>query len=294
MSAISANDPHPRKRIAVEDSEMSYVDTGGDGPIVVFLHGNPTSSYLWRNIMPHLAGKGRLVAPDLVGMGDSGESSTGYRFADHRHGAAPLLARSAVGMGRQHVIRLEERLGGDLPVARHDDALAIDLAQGFALEGFEHLGCGAEPFGQRLGVEVSVDEDEAAEILNAHRRQADTGFVQTGDGVEVRSGAQAAVEFISPAVVGANESTRIPGVLHEFMRAMLADVVERADLAVVVAYDHDRLASERIGEVVAWLLHVRVNQQDVVDEVAAELTRQPHRERGDGARSGRSRDHDCR
>jgi len=84
MSAISAEDPHPRKRIAVEDSEMSYVDTGGDGPIAVFLHGNPTSSYLWRNVIKEVAPVARCLAPDLIGMGDSGESSSGYRFVDHR------------------------------------------------------------------------------------------------------------------------------------------------------------------------------------------------------------------
>jgi haloalkane dehalogenase len=84
MSDISADDPHPRKRIAVEDSEMSYVDTGGDGPLVVFLHGNPTSSYLWRNVIKEVAPVARCLAPDLIGMGDSGESSSGYRFVDHR------------------------------------------------------------------------------------------------------------------------------------------------------------------------------------------------------------------
>jgi len=84
MSAISAEDTHPRKRVAVEDSEMSYVDTGGDGPIAVFLHGNPTSSYLWRNVIKEVAPVARCLAPDLVGMGDSGESSSGYRFVDHR------------------------------------------------------------------------------------------------------------------------------------------------------------------------------------------------------------------
>jgi haloalkane dehalogenase len=84
MSAISAADPHPRKRVSIEDSEMSYVDTGGDAPIAVFLHGNPTSSYLWRNVIKEVAPVARCLAPDLIGMGDSGESSSGYRFVDHR------------------------------------------------------------------------------------------------------------------------------------------------------------------------------------------------------------------
>ena len=84
MSAVSAADPHPRQRIAVTDSDMSYVDTGdAAGRCVVFLHGNPTSSYLWRNVIPHVADRARCLAPDLVGMGDSGPSSSGYRFVDH-------------------------------------------------------------------------------------------------------------------------------------------------------------------------------------------------------------------
>jgi len=67
----------------VLDTEMSYVDVGEGDPIV-FLHGNPTSSYLWRNIIPYLSGSGRCLAPDLVGMGQSGKSPSGaYRFVDH-------------------------------------------------------------------------------------------------------------------------------------------------------------------------------------------------------------------
>jgi len=80
---ISAVDSHPRKRQAVLDSEISYVDVG-TGPPIVFLHGNPTSSYLWRNIIPHVSPYGRCLAPDLVGMGQSKRSpSYSYRFTDH-------------------------------------------------------------------------------------------------------------------------------------------------------------------------------------------------------------------
>jgi haloalkane dehalogenase len=62
---------------------MSYVDVGEGDPIV-FLHGNPTSSYLWRNIIPHVSDIGRCLAPDLIGMGQSGKSPTySYRLADH-------------------------------------------------------------------------------------------------------------------------------------------------------------------------------------------------------------------
>jgi len=81
--AISAIDPHPRRRVPVAGTEISHVETGQGDPIV-FLHGNPTSSYLWRNIIPHVSDLGRCLAPDLAGMGQSGPSPTGsYRFVDH-------------------------------------------------------------------------------------------------------------------------------------------------------------------------------------------------------------------
>jgi haloalkane dehalogenase len=80
---ISANDPHPRRRATVLDTEIAYVSTGAGAP-VVFLHGNPTSSYLWRNVIPWVARDYHCLAPDLVGMGDSGKSPAGsYGFADH-------------------------------------------------------------------------------------------------------------------------------------------------------------------------------------------------------------------
>lgn len=73
-----------KQRIEVLDSQMAYIDAGEGDPIV-FLHGNPTSSYLWRNVIPHVIGLGRCVAPDLIGMGDSDKvPGLEYRFVDHR------------------------------------------------------------------------------------------------------------------------------------------------------------------------------------------------------------------
>lgn len=72
------------KRVHLLGTEMAYRESGS-GPLqAVFLHGNPTSSYLWRNVIPEVEGVARCLAPDLVGMGESGPSSTGtYRFSDH-------------------------------------------------------------------------------------------------------------------------------------------------------------------------------------------------------------------
>jgi haloalkane dehalogenase len=59
-----------KKFIEVEGHRIAYIDEGEGAPIL-FLHGNPTSSYLWRNVLPEVEGLGRLIAPDLIGMGDS-------------------------------------------------------------------------------------------------------------------------------------------------------------------------------------------------------------------------------
>jgi haloalkane dehalogenase len=98
-SSISVKDPYARFRVAALDTEMAYIEVGEGDPIV-FLHGNPTSSYLWRNIIAHLEGLGRCLAPDLVGMGESGKAPAhSYRFVDH----ARYLDRwfEAVGVERQ-------------------------------------------------------------------------------------------------------------------------------------------------------------------------------------------------
>ena len=81
--SVSAADRYPRRRVSVLDSAIAYVDSGAGDP-VVFLHGNPTSSYLWRNVIPHVEGVARCLAPDLIGMGESGKAPSGsYRFRDH-------------------------------------------------------------------------------------------------------------------------------------------------------------------------------------------------------------------
>jgi len=81
---ISTEDISYRKFVPVLDTHMAYVDVGTGDPIV-FLHGNPTPSYLWRNIIPYLLPFGRCLAPDLVGMGNSAAAPDGgYRFVDHQ------------------------------------------------------------------------------------------------------------------------------------------------------------------------------------------------------------------
>ncbi len=84
----------------VNGHSMAYVDVGEGDPIV-FLHGNPTSSYLWRNVIPHLADGYRCIAPDLIGMGDSDKlehsDATCYTFVEHRSYLDPFLESLDLG-----------------------------------------------------------------------------------------------------------------------------------------------------------------------------------------------------
>jgi len=96
---VSALERYPKNYTQVLGKRMAYVDVGEGDPIV-FLHGNPMSSYLWRNIIPHVVGQGRCIAPDLIGMGDSeklDDSGPGsYRFVEHRRYLDALLEQLGV------------------------------------------------------------------------------------------------------------------------------------------------------------------------------------------------------
>ena len=93
---ISAAFPYKKQRGRVLGSEMAYVEVGEGDPIVL-LHGNPTSSYLWRNVLPHLQPRGRCIAPDLIGMGDSDKlPDSGPRLLSLRR-TAPVPRRPARG-----------------------------------------------------------------------------------------------------------------------------------------------------------------------------------------------------
>jgi haloalkane dehalogenase len=117
---VSAEDPFPRKRLRVGDAELAYVDQGSGEPIV-FLHGNPTSSYLWRNVIPHVQHLGRCIAPDLIGMGESDKlpdaGPGAYSFATH----AAYLEGFLEGVG----------LDGPITFVLHDwgSALGFDWAE---------------------------------------------------------------------------------------------------------------------------------------------------------------------
>jgi haloalkane dehalogenase len=126
MTEISAAERYPKQRQTVKGKSMAYVETGSGDPIV-FLHGNPTSSYLWRNIIPHAEKLGRCIAPDLIGMGDSDKlddsGPESYRFVEHREYLDGLLAALGVTSNVTFVIHdWGSALGFDW-ANRHRDAV---------------------------------------------------------------------------------------------------------------------------------------------------------------------------
>ncbi|HHP7241516.1 MAG TPA: haloalkane dehalogenase [Cyclobacteriaceae bacterium] len=80
--SIAADFPYQSRFIEINNSKVHYIEEGQGDPIL-FLHGNPTSSYLWRNIIPYLSDKGRCIAPDLIGMGKSDKPNIKYTFLEH-------------------------------------------------------------------------------------------------------------------------------------------------------------------------------------------------------------------
>ena len=123
---ISSEERYAKKHIEVLGSKLAYVEVGSGDPIV-FLHGNPTSSYLWRNIIPHLEAAGRCIAPDLIGQGDSDKLEDSgpdrYRFVEHRRYLDALL--EALGVERNVTFVIHDwgsGLGFDW-ANRHRDAV---------------------------------------------------------------------------------------------------------------------------------------------------------------------------
>ena len=140
---ISSAFPFQKQRQEVLGREMAYVEVGEGDPIV-FLHGNPTSSYLWRNVVPHVQSLGRCIIPDLIGMGDSDKlpnsGPDSYRFVEHRAYLDALL--EALGV-RENVTFVIHDWGSALGfhwANRHRDAVK-GIAFGEAIvkpQGWDH------------------------------------------------------------------------------------------------------------------------------------------------------------
>ena len=122
-AGISAEFPYESNFIDVLDSRMHYVEQG-EGPPMLLVHGNPTSSYLWRNVIPHLSENNRVIAVDLIGMGKSGKPDIPYRLGDHvryfdafvaaleLEGLVLVLHDWGGGVGMDHAMRHQDNIRG--------------------------------------------------------------------------------------------------------------------------------------------------------------------------------------
>ncbi|CAN5318833.1 haloalkane dehalogenase [soil metagenome] len=189
------------KRYAdVLGKRMAYVEVGEGNPMV-FLHGNPTSSFLWRNVMKPLVGRGRCVAPDLIGMGDSeklDDSGPGsYRFVEHRSYLDALLAQLEVkdnvtlvvhdwgsALGFDWAARHEGSVAGIAymealigPVSWSDwPETARSIFEGFRSEAGEKLVLEKNYFVERI-LPASVLDPLPDEVMEEYRRP----FLEPGE-----------------------------------------------------------------------------------------------------------------
>lgn len=183
-----------KKHVDVLGSQMAYYEVGEGAPIV-FLHGNPTSSILWRNVIPHVAHLGRCIAPDLIGMGDSAKlnpkDGTAYRFVEHRRYLDGLLERLDVtdavtfvvhdwgsALGFDWANRHRDRVRGIAyteaivaPIASWDDmpANGRGIFQGMRSEKGESLVIERNSFVERI-LPGSILRDLSQEEHDAYRR----------------------------------------------------------------------------------------------------------------------------
>ena len=141
---ISSEERIEKKRAAIHGASMAYVEAGA-GDAIVFLHGNPTSSYLWRNVIPHLESVGRCIAPDLIGMGDSDKLEPSgpdrYRFVEHRRFLDGLLDTLGVVENVSSFITgsaddlCNDAPGSDLECVVTEVARDVDIAIGMDSNG---------------------------------------------------------------------------------------------------------------------------------------------------------------
>jgi haloalkane dehalogenase len=147
--------PLTKKTINILDSYMAYHERGAGAPIL-FLHGNPTSSYLWRDVVPELEGRGRLIALDLIGMGDSGKlpdpGPDTYRFVTHRKYLAAFID-AVIGPSEKILLVIHDwgsALGFDWANDHRDRVRGIAYMEGIVrpVAGWEEWSAAATPIFQ--------------------------------------------------------------------------------------------------------------------------------------------------
>ncbi len=172
--AISAEFPYESHYVEIAGSRIHYVDQGEGDPIL-FLHGQPTSSYLWRNIMPHVEGQGRVIAPDNIGFGKSDKPDIDYVFADHYR----YLEGFIEALDLQNITLVVHDWGSGLGLhyaAQHPDnvkgivMMESILAPVMPAESYEALAKPLEDFFRTmrdpvLGPQLMIEENHFVEVV---------------------------------------------------------------------------------------------------------------------------------
>jgi len=183
----------PKLKVLIDNKEMAYVDIGS-GETMLFLHGNPTSSYLWRNILPYFSDYKRCVAPDLIGMGDSDKLDSNnpgtYSYVEHRRWLNLILDRLDLGnkiilvihdwgsvLGFDWALRNIERVSGIVymegivcPLTWNDwDEKSTPIFQGFRSEAGESMVIEKNIFIEKV-LPGSVIRSLSEEEMNVYRR----------------------------------------------------------------------------------------------------------------------------
>jgi len=146
---ISADFPFESKYVEVKGSKMHYIDEG-EGDVILFLHGNPSASYLWRNIIPHLKGSGRCIAVDLIGMGKSDQPDIEYGYTDE----AAYLEAFIDSLGLKDITLVIHdwgaMLGFDYANRHRDNVKAIAFMEG----AIQNVNWDGMPRNIRMGIKM--------------------------------------------------------------------------------------------------------------------------------------------
>ena len=201
MTFSTEGSRYTKKFIEVHGKRMAYIDEGSGDPIV-FLHGNPTSSFLWRNIMPYMEGKGRLIAPDLIGMGDSEKLDDSgphrYTYVEHRKYLFELLAALGVnsnvtmvvhdwgsGLGFHWAHQNPDKVKGivfmeaivaHIPEWEAFPEAAIEVFQGFRSPAGEEM-----VLQQNIFVEAVLPENIIRKLTTAEMDEYRRPFLESGE-----------------------------------------------------------------------------------------------------------------
>ena len=159
------------KTVAVKDSLMHFLEAGAGDPIL-FLHGNPTSSYLWRNVIPHVASLSRCIAPDLIGMGGSGKPGITYRLGDHIDYLDAFIGALELDTLTLVMHDWGVALGLHYLMRRPENVKAVAFMEGHLhpIEAWAHFDAGSQEMFKKLrtqgvGEEMVVEENFFVETV---------------------------------------------------------------------------------------------------------------------------------